>query len=128
MSNSQRAIAELVSRRAELLRRRRELLAETRAIGRELVAVRKELRTLAPRKPGGTSRHLIRRALVSRPMLTTELTLMVMRESGLDTDDKALRHTIRKRVHACLKEMRRDGKVSSVRVPGRPNAWTLNRH
>jgi hypothetical protein len=124
VSNSQRAIAALVSRRAELLRHRRKLFAEARAIGRELEAVRKELRVLAPRRSGiGLFRHVIRRAINERPMLTTELTVLVMQHLDLDANDKTLRHTIRKRVHACLKELRRDGKVASVRLPGLPNRW-----
>lgn len=60
-------------------------------------------------------------------MLTTDLALVAMQGLGLDDGDKPLYLATRKRVHACLKELRRNGEVASVRVPGRPNVWTLVR-
>lgn len=58
-------------------------------------------------------------------MLTTDLTLMVMDKLGLDEGDRPLYLATRKRVHACLKELRRNGEVESVRLPGKPNAWEI---
>lgn len=50
---------------------------------------------------------------------------MVMDRLGLDAKDKPLYLATRKRVHACLKELRRNGEVVSERVPGRPNGWKI---
>lgn len=138
VSNGQRALADLVSQRAELIRYHRQVLAELRAKRRELVAVRKELATvrkelrgLFPRlrrlgaRGAPVFRHVIRSALASCPMLTTELTVLVMEARGRNPDDKAAYLADRKRVHACLKELRRNGEIVSVRAPGKPNAWTL---
>lgn len=123
MSNSRPVIAELVGRRAALIREQRRLYRELMAVGRELSSVRSELRKIVPRLRGiGNSlpfRHLIRNVLAKRPMLTTELALLVMRGLELDAANKPLYLATRKRVHACLKELRRKGEVASARVPGK---------
>jgi hypothetical protein len=46
------------------------------------------------------------------------LTWLVIERLALDPDDKPLYLATRKRVHACLKELRAKGEIASARVSG----------
>jgi len=63
-----------------------------------------------------------------RPIATSNITELVMKERGVDTNDKALCNVMGKRVGACLRHMaRKRGTIRSLPGPGQQNMWELNR-
>lgn len=60
-----------------------------------------------------------------RPLTSIQLTEAVMKERGLDVDDKVLRRTITKRVCACLRHWRNKGALKSTSGAGDLNLWEV---
>lgn len=72
--------------------------------------------------------HLTRFILSSlrqAPMDTDALTLALMADAGMDTDDAALRADIRRRVRYALKDQRRAGHVQAQEGPGQYMLWSV---
>lgn len=60
-------------------------------------------------------------------MDTGALTLVLMANAGMDTDDAALPADIRQRVRYALKDQKRAGRVRSRQGPGQYMLWSIVR-
>ena len=64
---------------------------------------------------------LLRRS--KKALSTYDVTMHVMAERKLNTEDPRMALTIRKRVGACLKHHRNQGRVKSAKGPGSYMLW-----
>ena len=61
------------------------------------------------------------------PLTSRELAMRVTAERGLNADDEELLNTMAKRVRACLRAHRVQGRVRAVPLPDGPQGWELTR-
>ena len=59
----------------------------------------------------------------AKPMPVMDLTLIVLEGRGLSPDDKPFLRILRRRVDACLRNLRKRGLVRMTRPPGSLGHW-----
>ena len=139
-------VTALIKKRAELAGQIEHLQAQLRQTVVALDNVEATLRIfdpeidlgqIAPRKVP-TAHHAFRGEVsrivlealreATRPLSTTQLAEHVMRERGLDVNDKALCRVMSRRVGACLRNWGRQGAIRSMLGPGQVNLWEIVRY
>lgn len=137
-------VTALIAKRSELAGQIEHLQGEVRRATIELDHVEATLRIFKPDidvegitpRPVPPAHHAFRgevsRILLEalrkagRPLSTTELTDLVMRERGLNVDDAKLRQTMGRRVGASLAHWRRErGVLESFRGEGQVHYWRI---
>lgn len=138
-------VTALIAKRGELAGRIEHLQEELRQAVVDLDNVEATLRIfapdleipdLAPRQVApalppmkGDTTRIVLNAIhaADRPPTTNELTEVVMKARGLDTENAALFRVMSKRVGACLRNLKNErGIVRSMPGPGQQNLWQIN--